>query len=82
MVSNTKTMRIACVVMPDGQVSFVPEDQTSLNTTMKKWRESIGEERLAEHQNANTLGGVVVVTMLADDYFRMMPKELRNAKTA
>ena len=80
MVSVTKTMKIACVVMPDGIVSFTLADQTSINTIGKKWRKGLEEERRAEHKEANTQGGVVIVTMLADDYFRMMPKENVHAE--
>ncbi len=61
--------------MPDGIVSFTLADQTSINTVGKKWREELDRQLLEEHKEANTQGGVVIVTMLADDYFRMCPKD-------
>ena len=75
MISKEKTVQIRCCVTPSGDVSFVPDDQASINTVMARWRAALTEEQQAEHIEAKTIGGVVLITMLASEYF-MMKKEL------
>ena len=75
MVSVDKTIEVACCVTPSGDVAFMPNDQTSINTVMARWRATLTEEQQAEHTEAKTIGGVVLVTMLASEYFAMK-KEL------
>ncbi len=78
MASVKKTMKIACVISPIGGVSFVPNDRESVNTAIKKWRKKAGGKILDEHKAAGTAGGVIIITMLARDYFTMT-KELDGA---
>ncbi len=75
MPSTDKTIQIACCVTPSGDVYFTPSDQTSINTVMQGWRDKLTPEHEAEHKEAKTIGGVVLVTMLASEYF-VMTKEL------
>ncbi len=74
MVAKDKTMKIACCVMADGDVAFVPADQTSINTVLEKWNAKLSEEERLKYKEAGTEGGVVVITMLSSDYFKIPAK--------
>ncbi len=71
MTSKEKTLRIACVVMADGSIVWTNDDQASVTTAVKRWKDSLPEELFAEHKEAKTTGGVVMITMLARDWFEM-----------
>ena len=75
MPSTEKTIQVACCVTPSGDVAFAPNDQASINTVMQRWRDALTEDQVEEHKEAKTIGGVVLVTMLASEYF-VMKKEL------
>ncbi len=70
MVSKKETIQIACCVMPNGSVKLVPGDRTSIETSSREWKESLSEELKAKHIKHNTMGGVVMVTMLAEDWVK------------
>ncbi len=78
MVSVKKTIKVACVITAEGDISFVPNDRTSVNTAIKKWRKRAGGKKLDEHKAAGTAGGVIIITMLTRDYFTLV-KELDGA---
>lgn len=75
MVAKNKTMKIACCVMADGDVAFTLADQTSINTVTEKWSNGLSEEKRLEYKEAGTEGGVVVITMLSSDYFKIPLKD-------
>jgi hypothetical protein len=78
MVRKEKTVQVACCVTPSGDVAFMPNDQTSINTVMARWRATLSEEQQAEHAEAKTIGGVVLVTMLSSEYHAMKKELIQN----
>ncbi|KKN65414.1 hypothetical protein LCGC14_0481340 [marine sediment metagenome] len=75
MVAKNKTMKIACCVMADGDVAFTLADQTSINTVMEKWNDKRSKEERLKYKEAGTQGGVVVITMLSSNYFKLPLKD-------
>jgi hypothetical protein len=71
MASKEKTLRVACVVMADGSIVWTNDDNASVSTAVKRWKDSLDPELFKEHQEENTGGGVILITMLARDWFEM-----------
>lgn len=62
------TIEIAVCVAPNGRVSLVPNDRTSVNTETKAWRSGMSKELLDKHKKHETQGGVVIIRMLSEDW--------------
>jgi len=73
MPTKDATVRVACVVMPDGSVQYTTKGTTSINAAVKNWHAALPDDLRKEHEDKKTGGGVVVCTMLARD-FMAIPK--------
>lgn len=65
---TNETVKIACVVLPDGRIGFMPENRDTIGACIKSWKDGLTDDQKIAHKFANTLGGVVIVTMLKSDY--------------
>ncbi len=70
--NKPETIRVACLVPPDGNIGFVsvdkPEDANAVHEAWAKWRAAQTDEQKAEHHAAHTYGGVVYMRMLRSDF--------------
>lgn len=78
MVSKEATVQVACCVFADGSITFTLNDQTSINTARQKWLESRTEVQAAKHRKHETMGGAVVIKMLAEDWHMIQKEQLRE----
>lgn len=64
-----KAIRVACMVMPDGQTFWLenPTHQYKMDV-LEAWRKSLTDERRKEFDHAGALGGVVESRMLKKDF--------------
>ncbi|KKL70778.1 hypothetical protein LCGC14_2101490 [marine sediment metagenome] len=67
-MGRKETIRIACIVPPDGRVAFIEADQDGIRNAWQKWRDSLNDEQIDAHEAAKTQGGVVLIDMLKTDY--------------
>lgn len=78
MVSSEPTIQVACCCFPDGSTLHTLKDNTSINTAWSQWRESLTEEQAAAHEKHKCGGGVVLITMLAEDWHAMQKRRGRD----
>lgn len=68
---TSETIRISCVMLPDGKIGFMPEDRGAMRSCTRAWLESLTDEQRAVHLDAHTFGGAVIVRLLKSDYENM-----------
>ena len=63
-----ETIKLSCVILPDGTVGFMPEDRNAMRACTGAWLENLTDKQRTKYIDAHTFGGAVIIRLLKSDY--------------